>query len=66
MSGPGISDLVTAIGLVLVIEGVLLALIPEVVRRMVAAVVAQPGDALRIGGVISAVIGLGIVWLARG
>jgi uncharacterized protein YjeT (DUF2065 family) len=66
MSGPGIGDLVTAIGLVLVIEGVLLALIPEVVRRMVAAVVAQPGDALRIGGVISAVIGLGIVWLARG
>ncbi len=66
MSGPGIGDLVTAIGLVLVIEGVLLALIPEVVRRMVVAVVAQPGDALRIGGVASAVIGLGIVWLARG
>ena len=62
----GVGDLITAIGLVLVIEGVLLALLPETVRRMVVAVTTQPQDALRIGGVVSAVVGLGIVWLARG
>jgi uncharacterized protein YjeT (DUF2065 family) len=62
----GLGDLVTAIGLVLVIEGVLLALIPEAMRRVVAAITAQPADALRIGGVVSAIIGVGIVWLARG
>jgi len=66
MSGLGIADFVTAIGLVLVIEGVLLAAIPDALRRMVAAVMTQPADALRIGGVASALIGLLIVWLARG
>lgn len=66
MSGLGIADFLTAVGLVFVIEGVLLAVIPEALRRMVAAVVTQPIDALRIGGVASALIGLLIVWLARG
>jgi uncharacterized protein YjeT (DUF2065 family) len=66
MSGLGIADFLTAFGLVFVIEGVLLAVIPEALRRMVAAVVTQPIDALRIGGVASALIGLLIVWLARG
>jgi len=66
MSGLGIADFLTALGLVFVIEGVLLAVIPEALRRMVAAVMTQPVDALRIGGVASALIGLLIVWLARG
>lgn len=66
MSGLGIADFLTALGLVFVIEGVLLAVIPETLRRMVAAVMTQPIDALRIGGVASALIGLLIVWLARG
>jgi hypothetical protein len=66
MSGLGIADFLTALGLVFVIEGVLLAVIPEALRRMVATVLTQPIDALRIGGVVSALIGLLIVWLARG
>jgi hypothetical protein len=66
MSGLGIADFLTALGLVFVIEGALLAVIPEALRRMVAAVMTQPVDALRIGGVVSALIGLLIVWLARG
>lgn len=65
MSGLGFADLVTALGLVLVIEGLLLALVPEALRRMVMAMATQPADALRIGGVISAIIGVGIVWLVR-
>lgn len=65
MNGLGIADLVTALGLVLVIEGLLLALVPEALRRMVMAMVTQPTDALRIGGVISAIVGVGIVWLVR-
>ncbi len=66
MGGLGLVDLLTALGLVLVIEGLLLAAIPELLRRMVVAVASQPVDALRIGGVISAAIGVAIVWLARG
>lgn len=65
MNGLGFADLVTALGLVLVIEGLLLALVPEALRRMVMAMATQPADALRIGGVISAIIGVGIVWLVR-
>jgi uncharacterized protein YjeT (DUF2065 family) len=58
--------LVTALGLVLVIEGMLLALFPDRLRRVTAAMLAQPAQALRIGGLACAVVGVGIVWLIRG
>jgi uncharacterized protein YjeT (DUF2065 family) len=63
---PGWSDLATALGLVLVIEGLLLALMPDMLKRLVAEILAQPARALRFGGLISAAIGLAVVWLVRG
>lgn len=62
----GWSDLATALGLVLVIEGVLLALIPDALKRMVAEILVQPPRMLRLGGLVSAVLGLAVVWLVRG
>lgn len=62
----GWSDLVTALGLLLVIEGVLLALFPEPMKRMVAEIVTRPTQALRLGGVVAAAVGVAIVWLVRG
>lgn len=62
----GWSDLVTALGLVLVIEGVLLALMPELLKRLVAEILAQPLRTLRFGGIVSAALGLAVVWLVRG
>jgi uncharacterized protein YjeT (DUF2065 family) len=62
----GLGDLAVGLGLVLVIEGVLLALLPETLKRMVATVLTQPVDSLRIGGVVSVLIGVLIVWLVRG
>ncbi|MFO1059893.1 MAG: DUF2065 domain-containing protein [Dongiaceae bacterium] len=62
----GVADLITALGLVLVIEGVLLALFPDRLRRMIAAMLAQPAQAVRIAGLACAVVGVGIVWLIRG
>jgi uncharacterized protein YjeT (DUF2065 family) len=62
----GWSALVTALGLVLVIEGLLLALIPEALKRIVAEILAQPARTLRLGGLVSAAIGLAVVWLVRG
>jgi uncharacterized protein YjeT (DUF2065 family) len=62
----GWSDLATALGLVLVIEGVLLALFPDGLRRMLAEVMTRPSQSLRVGGVVSAAIGVAIVWLVRG
>ena len=62
-SGP--SELVTAIGLVFVIEGLLLALVPDALKRMLADILARPPQALRLAGLISATIGVAIVWLVR-
>jgi uncharacterized protein YjeT (DUF2065 family) len=62
----GWSDLVTALGLVLVIEGLLLALMPDMLKRVVAEILTQPARTLRFGGLISAAIGLAVVWLVRG
>jgi uncharacterized protein len=61
----GLADLVTALGLVLVIEGLLLALVPDILKRMLADILARPAQALRMAGLISATIGVAIVWLVR-
>ena len=62
----GWSDLATALGLVLVIEGLLLALMPDALKRLVAEILVQPARTLRVGGLVSATIGLAVVWLVRG
>jgi uncharacterized protein YjeT (DUF2065 family) len=62
----GWSDLVTALGLVLVIEGILLALMPDMLKRLVAEILTQPVRKLRFGGLVSAAIGLAVIWLVRG
>ncbi len=59
------SDLGTALGLVLVIEGVLLALFPERLARMTVLLLQAPGDRLRWGGIAAALLGLLVVWLVR-
>jgi hypothetical protein len=59
------TDLATAIGLVLVIEGVVYALVPEAARRALAVVMQQPVGALRLGGLVAIAAGFGIVWAAR-
>ena len=60
------SDFVVAIGLVLAIEGILFAAFPAVVKRAMTHVVETPDNALRLVGIISAVIGVVVVWLVRG
>ena len=59
-------DFVTAIGLAFVIEGLIFLAFPEPVRRMMASVAGSPTQQLRIAGVVSAVMGLAVVWLIRG
>jgi uncharacterized protein YjeT (DUF2065 family) len=62
----GWSALVTALGLLLIIEGLALALMPDLLKRLVADILAQPARRLRLGGLLSAAIGLAVVWLVRG
>jgi uncharacterized protein len=58
-------DLGTALGLVLVVEGVLYALFPEAMKHAAARVVLVPPQALRLAGLVAAGIGLVIVWVIR-
>lgn len=59
-------DFLTALGLVLVIEGVLYALFPGTMRRMMALMITQPPVAVRAAGLAGAALGVVIVWLVRG
>ncbi len=59
------SDFVSAIGLVLVLEGALYALAPGAMRGMMAKLTTTPDDVLRMSGLVAAVVGVGLVWIVR-
>lgn len=59
------SDFVAALGLFFVIEGVCLAAFPTSAKRAMAAALATPDGPLRVGGIVSALIGVLIVWFIR-
>ena len=58
-------ELATALGLVLVIEGLFYASAPGKLKQLMLQVQDIPDDALRVGGVASIAIGVALVWLAR-
>jgi uncharacterized protein YjeT (DUF2065 family) len=60
------SDLATALGLVLVIEGLLWALAPDFARKMLATVAASPDRDLMFAGWLAVAAGALVVWLTRG
>ncbi len=60
------SDLVVAIGLVLAIEGLIFAAFPGAAKRMAAQALDSPEASLRIAGVVSAILGVLLIWLVRG
>lgn len=59
-------DFLAALGLVFVIEGLVFAAFPGPAKRAVASVLETPEATLRAIGIGSAVVGLLVVWLARG
>ena len=60
------SDLLTALALVLVIEGLMLAVFADRLNVMLTKLSEIPPEALRVAGLVAAVIGLFAVWLIRG
>lgn len=60
------SDLIAAVGLVLVIEGIFYGGFPRLARRMAAQAALMSDDLLRIAGLVAAMLGVFVVWLARG
>jgi uncharacterized protein YjeT (DUF2065 family) len=61
-----VRDFLTAIGLVLVFEGIVYGGFPGLVRKLAAEMLAAPENVLRIAGIVAAVLGVGVVWLVRG
>jgi hypothetical protein len=60
------SDLVVAIGLVLVIEGLLWSLFPGLGRKLLEAAARTPESSLRMAGAVAVAVGVAVVWLVRG
>ena len=58
-------DFLTALALILVIEGIAYALLPEIMKRLAARTMKTPAQALRVGGLIAAFLGVVLVWALR-
>jgi uncharacterized protein len=60
------SDFIVALGLFFALEGLVLAAFPGGAKNMMKTVLAAPNGQLRLAGIVSAIIGMLIVWLVRG
>jgi uncharacterized protein YjeT (DUF2065 family) len=58
-------DFLAALGLLLAVEGIVFAAFPEAVKRAMAEAAQSPADRMRIVGLVSAVLGLILVWFVR-
>ena len=58
-------DFATAIALILVIEGILYALLPDAMKRLAVRTMSTPAQALRTAGLIAACLGVVLVWVLR-
>jgi len=59
-------DLAAALGLMFVIEGILPFLSPDGLRRTLARAAAMDNTMLRVAGAVSMLVGVAVLWLARG
>ena len=60
-----ISTLITAFGLFLIIEGLLYAIFPNKMKSMIGKMLNSSNETLKWTGIISAVIGLVIIWMVK-
>lgn len=60
------SEIILAIGLVLVVEGLVYAAFPEAIKRMMEMALSLPDSSLRYAGIAALAGGVFLVWLVRG
>jgi len=60
------TDIIMAVGLVLVIEGVFYALFPKAARRALEMAIELGSEKLREVGLVAAILGLVLIWLVAG
>ena len=58
-------DFLVGIGMLFVIEGLLFAAAPEWVRKAMKSALEMPDNMLRIVGLVTAVVGLILIWFFR-
>ncbi len=59
------TDFLAALGLVFAIEGLLFASIPAIATEALRSASETPVDRMRLIGIVSAIVGVGRVWLVR-
>jgi uncharacterized protein YjeT (DUF2065 family) len=60
------SDFIVAVGLVFVIEGLMFCAFPATAKRAMESVQQTPDAMLRTVGIVSAVVGIVLIWAIRG
>ncbi|WP_420134233.1 DUF2065 domain-containing protein [Rhodopseudomonas sp.] len=59
------ADLLIGVGVLFVLEGLIFAASPSWMRRAMKSALATPDNVLRAVGLVSAVLGLVLIWLVR-
>ena len=52
-------------GLILIVEGLIYAIFPEGMKKLLTCMIDMPVSALRSGGLVAAVIGLALLWAMK-
>lgn len=60
------TDFLVAIGLAITLEGILYAVFPDGMKKMMMQILAMPSNSVRSAGITAAMIGVALVWLVRG
>ena len=60
------STILTALGLVCVIEGLTYALVPSHLKKMMVGMLGMSNEQLRLAGTLVLGLGVGLVWISRG
>ena len=65
MKSFGYGDLLVGVGVMLVLEGLLFTALPKWMRSAMQSALTSPDNILRAVGLVSAVVGLLLIWLVR-
>ena len=61
-----LTGLLQGVAVVLALEGMAYALAPGAMRRALSALAAAPDQRVRLGGLVAAVLGVGLAWALKG
>lgn len=63
--GLWLSFALVGFGLILIVEGLIYAIFPEGMKKLLTRMIDMPVSALRSGGLVAAVIGLALLWAMK-